>query len=117
MIYGKSLVYEEFCGPCLSLWEDENGVKKCDIQMQSSMDKENDKEEVELKKKMGKESTLHSVPKTSTSTTTLSNYLILTSRCPRGRVLRAAPVKSGLNTVAETLLSNSTRIGAATARS
>ena len=64
MIYGKSLVYEEFCGPCLSLWEDENGVKKCDIQMQSSMDKEKDKEEVELKKKMGKESTLHSVPKT-----------------------------------------------------
>ena len=95
MISGKSLVYEEFCGPCLSLWEDENGVKKCDIQMQSSMDKEKDKEEVELKKKIGKESTFHSVPKISTSTTTLSNYLILTSRYSRGRGLRAAPVKNG----------------------
>ena len=47
--------------------------RKCDIQMQSNMDEKKYKEEVELKKKIGKESTLQSVPKTST--TTLSNYL------------------------------------------
>ena len=70
--------------------------------MPSNMDKEKVKEEVELQKKMGKESTLHSVPKTRCATT-LSNYLILTSRYSRGRVLRAVPVKNGLNTVVETL--------------
>ena len=61
-----------------------NGIKKRDL----NMDKEKDKEEVKLRKKMGKES---AVSETKESQVFMSS--LTSSRCPREKILRAATGK------------------------
>ena len=74
------------------------------------MDKEEDKEEVKLRKKMGKES---AVSETKESQVFMSS--LTSSRCPREKILQAATGKR-FWFVAETLSSIFTHSGAATAR-